>query len=50
MEPATHITVVDRIVRYGGLCSLEMPYPEDPLTDGIGTPDPNPRNLVNWYF
>ena len=20
------------------------------LTDGIGTPDPNPRNLVNWCF
>ena len=19
-------------------------------TDGIGTPDPNPRNLVNWCF
>ena len=22
----------------------------EPLTDGIGTPDPNPRNLVNWCF
>ena len=22
----------------------------DEVTDGIGTPDPNPRNLVNWCF
>ena len=20
------------------------------ITDGIGTPDPNPMNLVNWCF
>ena len=23
---------------------------EEYITDGIGTPNPNPRNLVNWCF
>ena len=22
----------------------------DRFTDGIGTPDPNPKHLVNWCF
>ena len=35
-----------RGVGVGGLGSGN----EEALTDGIGTPDPNPRNLVNWYF
>ena len=25
---------------------VALPYP----TDGTGIPDPNPRNLANWYF
>ena len=24
------------------------PWPAAVVTDGVGTPDPNPRNLVNW--
>ena len=28
----------------------EAPWARVVITDGIGTPDPNPRDLVSWPF
>ena len=34
----------------GELCLFQRRLLLCGFTDGIGTPDPNPRNLVNWCF
>ena len=43
----TKVFFAERIV---GEIVVKSPYQYVEFTDGVGTPDPNSRNLVSWCF
>ena len=48
-ERYRHTTLVTRHLAFA-VTGTSQGCANGSVTDGIGTPDPNPRNLVNWCF